>query len=298
MKDVRRACVFAHFDKEGNVDEYVRYYLSCLLSVAEHIHFVTVSELNEESCQALVSQGIEVTQRDNVGYDFMSYRVGLDALEVDRYDEIIICNDSVYGPFFELQSIFQHMGNVDCDFWGITESLEISRHIQSYFVVFRPTVLSGEVFRTFWSDVQVLTEKKDIIERYEVGMSRRLLERGFSASTYVQNNKSSLLRRVMHSLPQFLRRFSLRWRERGFYKNVLGVFFRGDKLQLNPTQYEWKTLFLKHRSPFLKIELLRENPLQIAQVDQAIGLIESESSYPSGLMSNHLARIKPGDISK
>ena len=164
MISVRRACVFAHFDKDGKVDEYVRYYLSCLMNVADHIHFVTVSDLDDESHAALVSLGIEITQRDNVGYDFMSYSFGLRSLEIDDYDEIIICNDSVYGPFFDLQAIFQHMDAVDCDFWGITESLEISRHIQSYFVVFKAAVLSDQVFREFWSGVRVLTEKKDIIK--------------------------------------------------------------------------------------------------------------------------------------
>lgn len=292
MIGVRRACVFAHFDRDGKVDDYVRYYLSCLQEVVDHIHFVTVNELDEESHQALVSQGIEVTQRDNVGYDFMSYSLGLHSLKIDDYDEIIICNDSVYGPFFELRPIFQYMDNIDCDFWGITESLEISRHIQSYFVVFRAAVLSDEVFRRFWSGVQVLFGKKDIIHHYEVGMSQQLIERGFRASSYVSINNSPMPHRVFHALPQFLRRFRLRWREIGFYKHLLGILFRGDKPQLNPTQFEWKTLLQKHRSPFLKIELLRENPLQVAQVDQAIDLIESKSDYPTDLISDHLARIK------
>lgn len=298
MMHVRRACVFAHFDRDGHVDEYVRYYLSCLLTVTDHIHFVTVCKLNAESYQALVSQGIEVTQRDNVGYDFVSYSVGLKTLEIAAYDEIIICNDSVYGPFFELDSVFRYMKNVDCDFWGITESLEISRHIQSYFVVFRATVLSDDVFRRFWSDVQVLADKNAIIAEYEIGMSQQFLESGFCASSYVSNSRGSMLRRAFQSLPQFLRRYRLRWKERGFYTHLLGILFRGDTPQLNPTQFEWKTLLVKHRSPFLKIELLRENPLQIAQIDQAIDLIKAETDYPSDLILGHLARIKPGSINR
>ena len=61
MTGMRRACVYAHFDRDGIVDEYVRYYLKCLQKVVEHIQFVTTSKLDDESHRALTSLGIPVT---------------------------------------------------------------------------------------------------------------------------------------------------------------------------------------------------------------------------------------------
>lgn len=292
MIGAKRACVYAHFDRDGIVDEYVRYYLACLQDVVQHIEFVTVSELVDESLHALVSMGIHVTQRENLGYDFVSYRVGLGALDLSSFDEVIICNDSVYGPLFDLKNIFLGMEADQCDFWGITESDEIATHLQSYFLVFRKPVLDDESFREFWQQVEVVSDKKAIIERYEVGLSQKLLSRGFSCSSVVKTAHQPLFLRIAHSLPQFIRRFKVRWKEPKFYRHLAKVIFLGEKLAVNPTHLEWKTMLLEQNSPFLKIELLRSNPQQVAQVEQVFDLIASKSDYRVELILEHLKRIR------
>jgi lipopolysaccharide biosynthesis protein len=292
MADIKRACVYAHFDRDGIVDKYVRYYLACLQKVVDHIEFVTVCKLNDESYHALISLGINVTQRENRGYDFVSYRVGLSALDLSCFDEIIICNDSVYGPFFELADIFLHMEEVQCDFWGITESEEIAQHLQSYFLVFRKAVLAHRAFGEFWERVEIVDDKKEIIERFEVGLSQELLSHGFTSSSAIQTTSQSFLRRIFLSFPQFLQRFKLRWKEPRFYKHLLKVLFLGKKLEINPSHLEWKTMLVAQNAPFLKRELLRDNPMKIAEVDQAFDLIALKSDYRVELISKHLERIQ------
>ena len=145
---IKRACVFSHFDKHNNVDEYVYYYLQSLLSVAKKIIFVTVVDISINDINKLEKLGIEVIKRKNVGYDFYSYKIGIDTLNLAQFDELIICNDSVYGPITPIETVFETMAPLKCDFWGITGNSTISYHIQSYFIVYRKDILNSLIFLT------------------------------------------------------------------------------------------------------------------------------------------------------
>ncbi|MBT4522069.1 MAG: hypothetical protein HOC23_18880 [Halieaceae bacterium] len=286
-----RCCVFAHFDQDDKVDEYVLYYLSQLLENVDNLQFVTTSKLSQSDLDRLKTLGVNVIQRDNVGYDFFSYKTGLEALTMD-YDEVVLCNDSVYGPFFNLSDLFRKMANVECDFWGVTESYEIAHHLQSYFLVFRQSVIDAPSFWEFWRTMEILSDRRQVIQSYEIGLSQKLLSRGFSSACVIQTANQSFGRRIMRSLPQFYRRFRLRWKEGVLYRHLLEVLLRRKKLEINTTHLEWKTTLATRNTPFLKIELLRDNPMQVAEVDQALGLISSISNYPTALISNHLERVK------
>ena len=209
----------------------------------------------------------------------------MSALDLSRFDEVVVCNDSVYGPFYDLTEIFLRMEKVQCDFWGVTESDEIARHLQSYFLVFRKSVLADNAFGGFWERVEVVRDKKEIIERYEVGLLQLLLAHGFISSSVVKTADQALGIRLLRSFPQFFRRFKLRWRERKFYAHLAKVFFLGGKLEVNPTHLEWKTTLAQQNAPFIKIELLRSNPMQVAEVEQALGIIAAKSDYRLELIS-------------
>ena len=78
-RDKHRAVVFAHYDAQDVVDPYVYYYLNKLADVSSKIVFVTTSNISPEEVQDLEQLGCDVVVRDNFGYDFMSYRVGLES---------------------------------------------------------------------------------------------------------------------------------------------------------------------------------------------------------------------------
>jgi lipopolysaccharide biosynthesis protein len=61
---------------------------------------------------------------------------------------------------------------------------------------------------------------------------------------------------------------------------------------LNITHYYWKKLLL-NGFPFIKIELLRDNPLNI-DIRNWKEIISSVSNYPIEIIENHLKRIRKG----
>ena len=50
--------------------------------------------------------------------------------------------------------------------------------------MFRPWVVDVASFSRFWSEMVPLSERKQVILRYEVGLSTRWLDAGFVAGSY------------------------------------------------------------------------------------------------------------------
>lgn len=288
---VRRACVFAHYDKDNIVDDYVYYYLSHLSGLAEKVVFVTVSAISDDHIDGLEKMGIEVIVRDNKGYDFFSYKLGLEKLLEDNFDEIILCNDSVYGPFFHLKDLFESMGSLDCDFWGITDSNQIEYHVQSYFLVFKKAVAKSSVFIDFWESLKVIDNKREIINAYEVGLSKKLICAGFKSEVVysvarVNDFKSRLLQTVYSFRESIARVFM-----KDFYRNFFAKLLAIGKVNPNITIVFWKRALVDGGSPFLKVALMRDVSFTSSDFDDLALLLAERSNYPFHNILNHQKRL-------
>ena len=285
-KNNNRAIIFVHYDKHNIVDDYVYFYLQELQRNSLYLVFVSTAKLSEKDVTTLSKYCSKVIVRENIGYDFMSYKIGLESFDYTSYDEVVICNDSVYGPLMPLENIFKEMQNVPCDFWGITDNTDMGYHLQSYFVVFRKNVLKSSTFKTFWNEAKVLHNKDDIIEKYEVGMSRALIDNGFVSSTYTAFKATAF-----QKISAILKRITLQ----KIYLKVLSIVtqnYNPTKIgKLNPTHHFWKDLLLSSKMPFIKIELLRDNPLDI-NITDVENTLSQISDYDISLVNNHLNRMK------
>ena len=87
---LNRAIVFVHYDKDNLIDDYVYFYLKELQKVSDYIVFVTVVKLSINDINKLNTICNDVILRENVGYDFMSYKVGLESFDYQTFDEVII----------------------------------------------------------------------------------------------------------------------------------------------------------------------------------------------------------------
>jgi rhamnosyltransferase len=126
------------------------------------------------------------------------------------------------------------MSSDPCDFWGMTDNLERSWHVQSYFVVFKRRVVDSDAFRLFWKNVQAHRDKTQVILDYELGLTRALTEQGFRPGVFAAIDRwsNALTRRT---------RWWMKLRRR--YNPTL----------LYPVQ------LLRIGMPFVKVQLLRDN---------------------------------------
>ncbi|MCX2975682.1 hypothetical protein EYC87_19070 [Halieaceae bacterium IMCC8485] len=285
------ACVFAHFDISNIIDEYVLYYLDALTQQCSEIIFVTTSSLDEKSRQALHTRNIAFIERTNEGYDFYSYKKGLEALKLNKFDELILCNDSVYGPSSALQPIIEEMRDRPCDFWGMTESYDLARHLQSYFLVFNQKAFLSETFQSFWNNLAIIDNKREIIESYEVGLSRSLVKDGLTFQAVASFEHENQTKRILRSWKFYFGAMRRRWNDKRFWQLVYSFLFTGMKISVNPTHTEWRSILEHHGVPFIKTELLRVNPTGVKNLHEIYSVLEKETDYPVTLIKAHLSRV-------
>lgn len=288
---MKTACVFAHFDADNVVDQYVIYYLKSLRPIVDELVFVTTSELLETVACELRDAGLTIIQRENVGHDFVSYKAGIATIQLEQYDELILCNDSVYGPIGDLGATLKTLRDSGSDFQGMTESFDYAHHLQSFFLVFSKKVFSSTAFSNFWASVEVLSNKQEIISRYEVGLTRQLEDAGFGFSSLTPYKDLGSLRRVRKAWRQYLKTLRQRCLELKFWQDVFKVMSGRMEIGTNPSHSEWRVLLEEYRVPFIKVGLLRDNPRRLSGLASVYGVIHAvDPGYPTELISAHLAR--------
>lgn len=185
----RRLAVYAAYDADGFVDKADIYYIRALQEIADNIIYIADNELIAGEAEKISKEVNYIKAEKHGEYDFGSYKRGfMYAKEhglLDDIDELILCNDSCYAPIHPFKPIFDKMQNEQIDFWGITENIEIARHIQSYFMVFRPQVFKAKVFENFLASVKPQKKVRDVIENYEIGLSQTLIKAQFKCKAYI-----------------------------------------------------------------------------------------------------------------
>ena len=195
-----RIAIFAHYDKNNLIQDYVVYYLSELKKCAEKIIFVSDSDVLPEELKKIENLVYHSIIGRHEEYDFGSYKRGfLYAKENELLkdcEELIFANDSCYAPLYPFEDMFSEMSAKPLDFWGATfsdsgvnnadENIECSRfnHLQSYFVVFKPQVFNSEIFYNFITSVKREKTKEEIVIKYEMGMTHLLEENGYKYDFY------------------------------------------------------------------------------------------------------------------
>ncbi len=179
----QRVAIFAGYNRKGKVEDYVLFYLKALHGVADRIIYVADNSPNQ-TCEKQLRGLVDAAVFEPHGeYDFGSWKRGLQLARkrhfLDDAAELILCNDSCYGPFFPFAEMFAKMELSGADFWGITKNCKnIREHIQSYFIVFNKNVFSSPLFTEFFAQIKPEKDIWDVVTKYEVGLSRLLIEKG------------------------------------------------------------------------------------------------------------------------
>ncbi len=216
---VRRVVLFAAYDVDGLVDDYVVAYLAELSRFAD-VYYLADCEMASSELDKLATVTVGAWASRHETYDFGSYSllardlVGWEV--IDGYDELLLVNDSAY-LLTPLDEVFERMDARPCDWWGLQATkrdYEAARgdveplplveakaryrgqrtwqqimhlHISSYFIALRRPAHSHPDVRELLSDVTKAPSKGQVILRYEVGLSRVLMDQGFDFDTFIDD---------------------------------------------------------------------------------------------------------------
>ena len=182
--------IFCFYDKEGIVDSYVEYLLSELMTVLDRLIVVVNGYINEDGKRIFSRYTSEIIVRENKGFDAGAYYdviVNVLGDSVGEWDELVLCNDTFFGPFVPMKSIFEKMEREQVDFWGLNlVDGKILNHIQSFFLVFGNRILrNSEITQYFRNNINPLADEvMEVIGKFEQGLFLYLVGKQYSYGAY------------------------------------------------------------------------------------------------------------------
>jgi len=272
-------CIFAHFNKNNNLENYVIDYLNAIKELVDEVIFVSTSKIDTDKKIILNKIVSKIIIRENKGYDFGSWKEGLLFIKnnyINLPNEIILCNDSCYiSEKLVKKAICSMRKYQKLDFWGITMNYTVYKHIQSFFIVLNSRPLKD---KKFWNKViswgnQNL--KADYID-YEIDLTQFLLKENYKMATYINISKFNILvlyfKNQLNSLISHFQKLkkkkvfienSARFKtnqvknknKRSFIGSIYKFFLHS--LNLTITHLDIKDL-IKIKLPFLKVNKVQE----------------------------------------
>lgn len=204
----KRAAIYLIYDKDGIVSDYILYQLEDLMQNLEYILIVVNGKLTPDSRKQLTRYTDNILVRENVGFDIAGFKEGIEYIgwgNINKYDELLLMNDSCYGPIYPFKVVFDEMDSRDIDFWGLTmgKRLDISSigkgkdtvtlkdgyvpvHIQSYFRCIRKKLLCDNSFKDFWETQKDINTFWEAVAYHEIVFTKEFENKGFSWDVYVR----------------------------------------------------------------------------------------------------------------
>lgn len=204
-KKLRRCAIFLFFDKDGIVDDYICHMLEDLRNSVEYILVISNGYVERSGLQKLKRAADDVYCRANLGLDVGGYREGLFYIgfkKLAEYDEVVMLNYTFFGPLYPFSEMFDTMAERDVDFWGITKHHKVDpdpfgmlpygylpEHIQSFFMVLRPSLFLSYQYKDFIFNMQnPVSYQKSIVE-YETIFTKHFEDFGFTWDVYVNTDE-------------------------------------------------------------------------------------------------------------
>ncbi len=279
----RRVALYAHYCASGRVSGMVVQQLRAYAAAGFAVVFATASPAVVDADWAEVASiAALIVHRRNRGLDFGAWCDLADTLG-ERWpdmDELLLVNDSVLGPIRPLEPVFAALRAGGDGLFGLTDSWQGGRHLQSYFLLGRGRGVVNEIL-AFMRAAPISASKWLMVQRCEMGLSRHMHRKGVRVAAlfgygrllaaigaHADEGLAHLAggRRAMRALPQ---------------------------RPLNPVHHLWRPLVCLLGFPFVKTELVRRNPGRLPQVGSWTTLVGPESPTPSAMLTGHLAEIGP-----
>jgi len=139
-----------------------------------------LDELNQRNLTILI--------RPNIGRDFGAYQAGIRYAQMlpshGTSKRLIITNDSMY--FFPTSKDFlDDLLSSTHDWFGMFVNYQFHVHAQSFFESFSSKVFLGNEFINFWENYYPTNIRHNVINKGEVGLTKKLIKGGFIPHSFV-----------------------------------------------------------------------------------------------------------------
>jgi SAM-dependent methyltransferase len=247
----RKVALFVTYHPKGKIKRHALYYMQCLYNAGYAIVLIKIVDDLMASDASVYPDFVEgCLVRRNHGFDIAAWAQSLKSFPQLYTSQILLfANDSVFGPLdeFKLTNILTRIENSTADVVCLTESLQTTRHFQSYFFALKNCSANHQIIHSFWDTVKSIPDKDWVISRYELTQMDHFLKAGCTCESIYPMQ---------------------RLEKKGAGKPRLWFWFRRTVLMqriatedlpnsaINPTAHFWREL-LESNYPFIKTPLLR-----------------------------------------
>ena len=184
---MKRICLFAGYSSNNTIEDYVVYFIEQLSKYSD-VYYYCDSDLDKNELKKLKPYVKGAYGKRHKKYDYGSWQELVKEIgkeKIRKYDELILTNDSCYGPLFPLDNVFETMENKKNDFWGLSASIGYHIHLQSYFLVFNKSVISTDYLFDFLDNVKQEKSLREVCDNYEDMLTYVLSQKGFKYDSYI-----------------------------------------------------------------------------------------------------------------
>ena len=121
---MKRLGIFFFYEKNGDVDDFITYYLRDLARNLTELIVVCNGKLSKQGRAAFEEFTDQIIVRENKGLDVWAYKTALDHYgwqRLSEFDEVVMTNSTLMGPVRPLKEMFDAMARrPELDFWGLS----------------------------------------------------------------------------------------------------------------------------------------------------------------------------------
>lgn len=151
--------------------------LQALQGAAINVCLVSNCDLSPSQIDFFKEIAYRIIVRDGSGRDFGSYKDAiLELFARGDVRRLLLLNDSVYVFPSRIAKMLSALTAESDAVVATNENIEIHYHLQSFAISIPKPVFDDCRFRTFWRRFLPVTDRRYVIRRGEVGLTRRLLK--------------------------------------------------------------------------------------------------------------------------
>ncbi len=191
---MKRICLFAGYSSKGVIEDYVLYYLQELSKISD-VYYLADNKILPEELEKLTPYVKGAYGYNHGKYDFGSWQELINKISWEKlaeYDELILTNDSVFGPLCYFKDFIESLEkDKEWDLCGVNTAYDFHTwHLSSYFLIFRKNGFLSDTFKEHINSIEKEDNFKKVVEKYEIGLSRKMVEAGFSVKNAVDFKKN------------------------------------------------------------------------------------------------------------
>ncbi|WP_404431790.1 rhamnan synthesis F family protein [Microbacterium lacus] len=174
------------------MEDYIPFALAGLREHAARVLVVVNGSLSESGRAKLEPVSDEILVRENVGFDIWAHRDALDHVGagIAEFDEILLTNDTWFGPVRPYGPVFERMGAGEAHFWGMTDHAReepnpftgkgvLHYHLQSFWIAVRREMFLSPEWAAYWRDLPEMPDYFDAVLKHEAVFTEYFASRGF-----------------------------------------------------------------------------------------------------------------------